>query len=131
MHEFSITQNLIDSLIEALSGYPTATRVEEVILSIGELSFAGEEQIRFCFSVLSEDDDRLRDCSLVCEKEKGEVVCKNCGYNGPLGTSEGGDIHRLFPVFACPECGKSVEITRGRTVTIKNARITVEGGEIE
>ena len=43
MHEVSVMSSIIDSVLEELKGYQVE-RVEEVDLTIGALTFLGEEQ---------------------------------------------------------------------------------------
>ncbi len=123
MHEFTIASSIVNSLLEALEGYPGAERIDEVDLIIGELSFAGIEQVTYCFGVLIEEREQLKGCKLNVTTEGGLVHCRKCGYEGPLDMGSGPDYHHILPVFACPKCTGEVDITAGQSVSIKNAKL--------
>jgi Zn finger protein HypA/HybF involved in hydrogenase expression len=48
---------------------------------------------------------------------------------GDLEVKEDPLYHYMMPVFACPECGGEVEITRGNGVTITNVKLMIDDGE--
>ena len=126
MHEFTIASSIVNSLLEALEGYPGAERVDEVDLVIGELSFAGIEQVTYCFSVLIEERERLKGCKLNVITEEGRAHCRECGYDGPLDMGTGQGYHHILPVFACPKCAGEVNITAGESVSIRNAKLIMK-----
>ncbi len=125
MHEFTIASSIVNSLLEALKDYPGAERVDEVDLVIGELSFAGIEQVTYCFGVLIEEREQLKGCKLNVITEEGRAHCKECGYEGPLNMGSGPGYHHILPVFACPKCKGEVDITAGQSVSIRNAKLII------
>ena len=54
MHEFSLTTQIVDSVLEDAKNQG-AKKVTEVHLEIGKLTFLGIEQVRFSYKVLVED----------------------------------------------------------------------------
>jgi len=129
LHELQIASNLMNAVLEAVKEHPNTTRVEKVHLSIGRLSFVGEEQLRFCWGAITEERELLKGSELVIGEEGVEISCGSCGYVGDMEVKEDPVYHFLMPVFACPECGGEVEITRGKGVTITNVRLMIDDGE--
>lgn len=120
MHEVSIMSSIIDSVLEELRKHQVE-RVEEVYLTLGSLTFLGEEQLQFAYDVLSKGT-QLEDSRLVIEKEDVEVRCRSCGYQGPADHVEE-IFHGLVPVLQCPECGEDVEVTKGKSCTVRSIRV--------
>ncbi|MGC9308536.1 MAG: hydrogenase/urease maturation nickel metallochaperone HypA, partial [Thermoplasmatota archaeon] len=98
-----------------------ATAITRVVLDIGELTFLGEEQLRFAFHVLREDT-LLGGAELVINRIPPQVTC-SCGYEGAVEYEEKEDFHIRFPLLRCPECGGSVHVQRGRECLIKHIEI--------
>ncbi|MBN1389031.1 MAG: hydrogenase maturation nickel metallochaperone HypA [Candidatus Thermoplasmatota archaeon] len=128
MHELQIASDLMNAVLEAVKEHPNASRVEKVDLSIGRLSFVGDEQLRFCWGAITDECKLLKGCKLDISEEEVEISCRSCGYIGEMDVSEDPMYHFLLPVFACPECGGEVDITRGKGVTISNVRLMIDDG---
>ncbi|MFO8132543.1 MAG: hydrogenase maturation nickel metallochaperone HypA [Thermoplasmatota archaeon] len=120
MHEFSTMSSIVASVLEEGEKHD-ATAVTRVVLDIGELTFLGEEQLRFAFQVLSEGT-LLEGAELVVNRVAPEVRC-DCGYTGDVEYDEKKEFHVRFPLLRCPECGGSVEVRRGRECLIKHIEI--------
>ncbi|MGA1873156.1 MAG: hydrogenase maturation nickel metallochaperone HypA [Thermoplasmatota archaeon] len=131
MHELQIASNLMSAVLEALKDHPNATKVETVHLSIGKLSFVGEEQLRFCWGAITDEKEVLKGSKLEVRQEEVVISCSSCGYEGEMEVKEDPLYHYLMPVFACPECGLDVEIVKGKGVTITNVRLLIDDGEEE
>ncbi len=123
MHEFSTMQQIVYAIIEEARRYK-AKEVSRVILQIGELTFLGEEQLKFAFDILKEDTI-MENAELVIEKIKAEVRCE-CGYQGGIEYGLKEEFHLMFPILKCPRCGKEVEIIRGRECLIKSVEMEIE-----
>jgi len=119
----------MNAVLEAVKNYETASRVERVQVSIGKLSFVGEEQLRFCWGAITEENELLRGCELMIGSEEVEISCSSCGYRGEMEVKEDPVYHFMMPVFACPECGSEVTITKGNGVMITNVKLMIDDGE--
>jgi len=121
MHEFSVMSQMIDGIIEESKKWD-ATKVEEVVLELGEFTMLGEEQLRFAYEVLTKDGI-LKGSKLTIVPVKGAVECK-CGFRGEMSPSADAP-HRPVPVFECPKCGELAKIVGGRECTVRNIRVVV------
>ncbi len=123
MHEFSTMQQIVGAIIEEANKYK-AKEVSKVVLQIGELTFLGEEQLRFAFDILKEGTI-MQNAELVIEKIKAEVRCE-CGYQGSIEYGLKEEFHLMFPILKCPKCGNEVEIVRGRECLVKSVEMEIE-----
>lgn len=129
MHELQIASNLMKAVLETVNGYENVEKVETVDLSIGKLTFVGEEQLRFCWGAITEDNVLLKGSELVFRTEDVEIRCCDCGYTGEMEINEDPMYHYIMPVFACPECKGDVEITKGKGILITNLKMVVDDGK--
>ncbi len=113
--------SIIDSVLEELKKYDLE-KVEEVFLTIGELTFLGEEQLRFAFEVLSKGTP-LEGSKLSIETEKVSVHCATCQYEGGVDYMEDSTIHFALPNLSCPQCGGKIEIVSGKSCMVKSVRV--------
>ncbi len=104
--------------------------MEEVHLSIGRLAFVGEEQLKFCWGAVTDENDLLKDSKLIFTEQQVEVTCESCGYRGDLEVKEDPLYHYLIPVFACPKCGKDVEIIKGKDLLVTNVKLMIDDEEV-
>ena len=116
----------MNAVLEAAKGHDNVARIETVHLSIGKLSFVGQEQLRFCWGAITEEREMLKGSELVIDEEEVEISCSSCGYVGALEVKEDPLYHYMMPIFACPECSGEVEITKGNGVTITNVRLMID-----
>lgn len=127
MHEISIMTQLVNAILDRLKEYDFV-RVEEVELSVGELSFLAEDQLRFAFEILSENTP-LQGAALVIRESPSIVRCENCGYEGPLRVEDDPKYHIATPIFTCPRCDSPVEVIKGRECEVTNVRLLMEEPE--
>ncbi len=125
MHEFSTMSNIV-AAVRGEGRRHNATGITKVLLEIGELTFLGEEQLRFAFDVLTKDTE-MDGAELIIEKVMPKVKCE-CGYEGGVEYDEKKEFHIQIPILKCPRCGNTdtVKITNGRECSIKNVEIEVE-----
>jgi len=121
MHEFSVMSQMVEGIIEEAKRHD-ATKVEEVILELGEFTMLGEEQLRFAFEILTKDNI-LNGSKLTIITVKGAIECE-CGFKGEMSPSED-TPHRSVPILECPRCGAPARIVGGRECTVKNLRVVV------
>ncbi len=126
MHEISVMSQLIKAILEKLKDYDF-TEVREVEISVGELAFLAEDQLKFAFEVLSENTV-LNGAELNIKISKSTVSCESCGYEGPLNVEDDPKYHIAFPIFACPKCNSPVEVIKGRECEVTNVRLAIEEG---
>ena len=118
MHEASVMLNVIEAVVKQV---PEGTRVVEVNLVLGELTFLGHEQMEFAFEVMSADTP-LEGAILKLGTEATRVSCPSCGYKGDPARVELDDArlaHTGVMSFGCPSCGARVDIIEGKDVVIR------------
>ena len=126
MHEFSITQQLVQSVLEEAQKQK-AKKVLEVHLIIGKLSFLGLEQVKFANQVLVKGTIMEGSKLFIGEKD-GQVKCTSCGYEGKVRYEDDPMYHiPAMPTMTlhCPKCKGTVEIVGGRECLIKSAKLIV------
>ena len=124
MHEISVMTQLVKAILEKLKEYDFKG-VSEVDISVGELAFLAEDQLRFAFEILTENTP-LQGAELKIEYSRSIVRCENCGYEGPLRVEDDPKYHIATPIFACPECNSPVEVIKGRECEVTNVKLIVE-----
>ncbi|MFW3146176.1 MAG: hydrogenase maturation nickel metallochaperone HypA [Thermoplasmatota archaeon] len=129
MHELQIASDMMKAVTEAVSNYENVLGVEEVKVRIGRVSFVGEEQLRFCWEAIIEENPILRGSRLTIDHEEVELSCSKCGHVGGMEVKEDPLFHYVLPIFACPKCGGEAELTKGKGVMITNVRLSVNDGE--
>jgi hydrogenase nickel incorporation protein HypA/HybF len=122
MHEFSLTSQLVQAVLSEAEKHG-ATRVVEVHVAIGRLTFLGVDQVRFAYHVLAKNT-AMEGSQLVVESVDGRVRCDDCGYTGPIGELEDPAYHITVPTLACPRCEAAVEVTGGREFMIRYIKVT-------
>jgi len=121
MHEISMMASIVEEVLLELEKY-RVEKIEEVILSVGEMTFLGHEQLRFAFEVISRDTI-LEGATLTIEKEELEVRCPSCGYSGPVEYLEKEEYHYVIPILHCPRCGGQVEIFKGKRCAVTSLKV--------
>ena len=123
MHEYSITTQIVESVIEEAKKRE-AKNVLEVHLVLGDLTFLNPEQVKFWYEVLTESTI-LEKSRLQIERREGGVRCPSCEYEGGFKHDEDPVYHVPFPVLSCPSCGGIVEVVAGKECTIKSIKMVV------
>lgn len=85
--------------------------------------------MKFCWEAVTAENEILKGSVLKISDEEVFVRCQSCGYEGDLEIKEDPLYHYMMPVFACPECGKDVEIIKGKGVTVSNVKLLIEDDE--
>ena len=122
MHEFSTMQEIVYTILNEAKKY-NARGVSKVILEIGELTFLGEEQLKFAFNILKEGTI-MENADIVIKKVRAKIRC-NCGYEGDVEYGLKEEFHIIFPILKCPVCGGEVEIVKGRECLIKKVEMEI------
>ncbi len=127
MHEGSITTQIVDSVLKE-ARQRKATKVLEVELVIGTLTFLNPEQVKFWYEMLTRDTI-MEGSKLRIEENQGTVNCPLCGYKGDFKYVEDSAFHIRMPTLECPKCGNVVEIVSGKECTIKKVKMIILGDE--
>lgn len=108
MHELSITQSLVDAVLER-TGERTVTGVN---LRIGPLSGVLPDAMRFCFDIVSAGTS-LAGAQLKIDEPRGLARCRSCGTEFELA-----DL-----ILLCP-CGSAdVEVLSGRELMVMSVEV--------
>jgi hydrogenase nickel incorporation protein HypA/HybF len=108
MHELSITQSLVETVLERTGGRP----VRGVKLRIGPLSGVLPDAVRFCFELVAADTP-MAGAALTIEEPQGRARCRSCRNDFVLE-----DIFLLCP------CGSAdVEIVSGRELLVTSVEV--------
>ncbi len=116
MHEYSVMNQLVSALLEELDGRDI-DRVKEVRIEVGELTFLGQEQLKFAYETLSKDTV-LENSKLAVKEIKSKIRCRECGYEGGVNYSDRSSVHYQVPVISCPECDSKPNIVQGKETKI-------------
>ena len=124
MHEVGVMTSILEAVLEELKGY-RVEKVEEVFLTIGELTYLGEDQLTFAFEILTRDTI-LEGSKLVVEHEKVELRCPSCGYQGGAEYYQDEMYESKVPTLDCPRCGTRSEAIKGRSCTVRSIKVVEE-----
>ena len=109
MHEFSLAQNVVEIVEEAVTSH-NATRATLVVIEIGKLSGVEIEAFRTAMEVL-QSGTLLGEAEIQYDIKEGQARCQKCGFRFSTDS-----------LFApCPKCGAyHVEFTEGKELLVKS-----------
>ena len=123
MHELGIMTGVLDA-VQTSARQAGADRVLNVSLSVGEMTEAIEDALRFAFEALSEQQEYALcagaelDIAMVRPRSR----CLECGAEYD---------HDRFHML-CPECGSfATELVAGRELQIDSIEVDIPDGEEE
>ncbi|GKG91574.1 MULTISPECIES: hydrogenase maturation nickel metallochaperone HypA [Gordonibacter] len=123
MHELGIMTGVLDA-VQTSARQAGADRVLKVSLSVGEMTEAIEDALRFAFEALSEQQEYALcagaelDIAMVRPRSR----CLECGAEYD---------HDRFHML-CPECGSfATELVAGRELQIDSIEVDIPDGEEE
>jgi hydrogenase nickel incorporation protein HypA/HybF len=124
MHELSIASAVVESVLDFV-GTRSVKKVLAVRLAIGELSHIEADQLRFCYTAITEQTP-IQDSTLEIETVEAVVRCERCSYRGQPKYWD--DALSAGPILTlqCPKCGATVEAIAGNDCAIKSIRFAVE-----
>jgi hydrogenase nickel incorporation protein HypA/HybF len=123
MHEVSVMSAIVESVLSELEKHHVL-KVEEVLLTLGELTFLGEEQLQFAYEIITRDTI-LEGSKLVIQPEETELLCKSCGYQGPA-DKLGAEYHMSMPSLVCPKCRSGVKVLKGQSCRVTSMKVVQE-----
>ena len=115
MHEYSLMQDIIKSILERLEEEKSTVPVKEVILKLGILDIHSEAAARQAFEVLSKGTS-LEKSHLTLEVKPVMLECSQCRSVAPYPVDEHTHAHELLPVVVCPVCDGLANLTGGQGV---------------
>jgi hydrogenase nickel incorporation protein HypA/HybF len=108
MHELSITQSVVDAVLEKLPDQPIAV----VSLEIGTLSGIEPDALRFCFELVTAGTT-LQGAELQISRPQGRAHCSSCQADFDLDTC----------ILLCP-CGSAdVQVRSGGQLLISSVMV--------
>ena len=112
MHEFSITQSILDIALER-AGEDQASRITKINVTLGDLSGISEECVQFYFDFLSKDTIAA-EASLAFDKVPTQLRCRECGTTFSPDDS----------AWLCPGCKEQkIDIIFGRECYINSIEV--------
>ncbi|WP_341531156.1 hydrogenase maturation nickel metallochaperone HypA [Nostoc sp. UHCC 0302] len=107
MHELGITQNIVAIVIEHAKG----SKVQRVVLEIGQLSAIMPDAIQFCFDICTQST-ALEGAILEIREIPGLARCRQCNT----------EISLDKPFGIC-KCGGRLDLITGEELKIKEIEI--------
>ncbi|MBI0583237.1 MAG: hydrogenase maturation nickel metallochaperone HypA [Methanomassiliicoccus sp.] len=124
MHEVGVMTSILEAVLEELKNHKVQ-KVEEVRLTIGDLTYLGEDQLSFAFEILTRGTI-LEGSTLVVEHEEVEVRCPTCGYDGRAEYYQDEMYSSNVPTLNCPRCGSRVDVVKGKSCTVRSIKVVEE-----
>ncbi len=115
MHEYSLMQDIIKSILERLEEEQSQDPVKEVILKLGILDIHSEAAARTAFEVLAKGTP-LEKAKLTVVVKPVMLSCPQCKAMAPFPVDEHTHAHELLPVADCPVCGGLASLSGGQGV---------------
>ena len=116
MHEYSLVENLVDTLVAGLAkeNVTSPDAVKEVKIRVGALAVHSVESFEQAFRMRA-SDTLLRNAKLLVEVVPAKYKCGACGHEGVVGLGDA-DPHDAMPVKSCPKCGAVCMVEGGRGI---------------
>ena len=108
MHELSITESVVETVVERLG----EKRVVRVVLEIGKLSGVVVDSVRFCFDLVT-DGTTLQGARLEVDEPPGLARCRLCGKEI--------EMSDLLAVCACGSA--ELDVIAGEQLRIKEVEV--------
>ena len=122
MHEFVLTQQLIDEVIFSLKDHSNA-KVVTVNIGFGPFTHATFDRIEFWWNSLV-PNTLLEGTKLVKHQLEGKLYCPSCNQEFSI-TELSDHQYDDFEIFACPKCGSyQTKILEGTDIIILNIEIS-------
>jgi hydrogenase nickel insertion protein HypA len=115
MHEYSLMQDIIKSILERLEEEKSSVPVKEVILKLGVLDIHSEAAARTAFEVLAKGTP-LEKAQLTMVVKPVMLSCPQCKAEAPFPVDEHTHANELLPVVPCPECDGLASLSGGQGV---------------
>jgi hydrogenase nickel incorporation protein HypA/HybF len=126
MHEFAAAEEILNVALRVAKDRG-ATKILEINVEAGELTFLNQENLTMAFETLAEKTIAEK-AKLKVEVKPCRIRCHKCGYEG--------DVHYTGPerhedlglaklaTLNCPKCGKKdTEVVGGTEYFVRNIKI--------
>jgi hydrogenase nickel incorporation protein HypA/HybF len=120
MHELSIASAVVEKVLE-FAQVRDIKKILSVRLAVGELSAVEPEQLRFCYTAITQQT-AMEDSVLEIETVEVVVRCPRCSYRGPPKYWSDALSAAPIPTLECPTCGWAVEPAEGNDCAIKSVK---------
>ena len=107
MHEASITQSIIDTVLDSIAEQCGPCSVTAVHVTVGVCQGIVPESMRMFFD-MQKPDTPLESAELVITTQPVEAYCPACDMNRKL------DI----PILYCSECGSPMTLKKGNEILV-------------
>jgi hydrogenase nickel incorporation protein HypA/HybF len=124
MHELSIASSVVDSVLEFVDTHEVK-KVLTVRLAVGELSHVEADQLRFCYTAITQETV-MENSTLEIENIAAVVECPRCTYRGRPKYWEDALSAAPIPTLECPDCRGTVEVVQGNDCAIKTIQFVAE-----
>ena len=115
MHEYSLMQDIIKSILERLEEEQSSVPVKEVILKLGVLDIHSEAAATTAFEVLAKGTP-LEKAKLTVVVKPVMLSCPQCKAVAPFPVDEHTHANELLPVVNCPVCDGLASLSGGQGV---------------
>ena len=112
MHEASITQSIIDSVLDTIETQGIKGNVIAVNLTVGVCQGLVPESMQMYFDMIKQSTP-LNKAELLVSLQKMTARCLKCEKEHNL------DI----PVMYCPDCGETMELIHGKEIIISSIEV--------
>jgi hydrogenase nickel incorporation protein HypA/HybF len=131
MHEFSLAQSIVDTVIK-VGRQHGARQILEVNLLVGEVALVNVDQLGWYIDMLTKET-AAEGVKLSVTKTPVRIRCMSCGYEGGVTYRESDSRwHVSLPVFDCPQCNSpETIITSGRELHIKDMNVRFDEEELQ
>jgi hydrogenase nickel insertion protein HypA len=129
MHEYSLMQDIIKSILERLQEEQSAIPVKEVVLKLGVLDIHSEAAARQAFEILTKDTP-LQNSQLTVVVKPVMLECPKCRSVAPYPVDEHTHAHELLPVVVCPVCDGLAKLSGGQGVESIELVFEEEGSSV-
>lgn len=115
MHEYSLMQDIIQSILDRLVEEHSSGPVREVKLKLGVLDIHSEAAARQAFEILAKGTP-LENSLLTIEVRPVVLECPKCRTMAPYPVDEHLHANELLPVVVCPVCDGLASLSGGQGV---------------
>jgi hydrogenase nickel insertion protein HypA len=115
MHEYSLMQDIIKSILERLQEEQSSGPIKEVVLKLGVLDIHSEAAARQAFEILTKDTP-LQNSRLTVVVKPVMLECPKCRTVSPYHVDEHTHANELLPVVVCPVCDGLAKLSGGQGV---------------
>ena len=119
--------DIINAVLDELKGHDVHS-VEEVAITVGDLTNLGDDQMEFAFEVMTRDTI-LSGAKLIIDHEHVRLFCGECNYDGEADILRNEGYDHSVPILSCPRCKGPVKVTEGMACRIRSVRIK-EGDDV-